>query len=132
MLQKRPRGLAAVPLVVGLTFAFFSTLGCVSNSDHKGVRNVWRAPDFPGFTAGETTQKDVLELLGPPSQLIALDEFTVFYYLHEVAESRGYLLLIYNRMTKDVQFDRAIFFFNKAGVLTEFSLSEEEISYDPS
>ena len=37
------------------------------------------------FTPGTTSRQDVMALLGPPSQVISLEEGTVLYYLYEKA-----------------------------------------------
>jgi len=100
---------------------------CVVSQDHKGVANTWRDEDLPAFVRGETTQADVLERLGPPSQLIDLGDQIVFYYLLEETNSRGAITLVYNTRTQRVRYDRAIFFFDDAGILTEFALSDEAV-----
>jgi outer membrane protein assembly factor BamE (lipoprotein component of BamABCDE complex) len=100
---------------------------CSTKQSQLGVENKWRNPAPPSFEKGRTTQSDVMRQLGPPSQVIALHDQTLFYYLREQFESRAMLLIIYNRTRERITYDRAIFFFNKDGVLTDFALSDEHI-----
>jgi outer membrane protein assembly factor BamE (lipoprotein component of BamABCDE complex) len=101
--------------------------GCSTKQSQLGVENKWRDPALPSFEKGRTTQSDVMRQLGPPSQVIALHDQTLFYYLREQFASRAMLLIIYNRTRERITYDRAIFFFNKEGVLTDFALSDEHI-----
>jgi len=104
---------------------------CISSQSESGVVNAWRDPSLPGFEIGKTTQADVAKQLGPPSQLINLDSGLVFYYLLEKSRGTGVILIVYNKTTDRVIYDRAIFFFDKSGVLTDYALSLEETKYVP-
>ena len=66
-------------------------------------------------------RRDVLALLGPPSQLISLGDETVLYYLFEHSEGEGLILLLYNRMEIETRYDRAVFFFDGNDVLTDYA-----------
>ena len=70
---------------------------------------------------GQTTRQGVLQLLGPPSQVIALDDETVLYYLFERSEGEGIVLVVYNRMQIDTRYDRAILFFDQNDLLSDFA-----------
>jgi outer membrane protein assembly factor BamE (lipoprotein component of BamABCDE complex) len=63
-------------------FVVLVTTGCAQISKKMGVENRWRDQNIV-LQEGVTTQQQVLAQLGPPSQLIALSEKTVFYYLFE-------------------------------------------------
>ena len=78
----------------------------------------------PVFKQGETTQHDVLAALGPPSQLINLGNRTVYYYLQEQKQVRSVILILYNQTREEITYDRAIFFFDPTGHLTDFSISD--------
>ena len=104
-----------------------SLTGCVSKRSEMGVRNSWRDPAVPAFEKGHTTQSDVMHALGPPSQVIALQEQTLFYYLREQSRTKAMFLVIYNQTRQEITYDRAIFFFNKEGILTDFSYSAEAV-----
>ena len=105
--------------------------GCVNSKAESGVTNAWRAKDAPVFERGKTTQTEVAKALGPPSQLIELDNQLVFYYLAERAESTGIILIVWNQTKERIIYDRAIFFFDRKGVLQDFSFSLEEVEYVP-
>ena len=102
--------------------------GCVSKRGEMGVRNSWRDPSLPAFEKGRATQSDVMRALGPPSQVIALQDQTLFYYLREQSQTKAMLLLVYNQTRQQITYDRAIFFFNKQSILTDFAYSKEAIS----
>jgi hypothetical protein len=109
----------------------FLAAGCINSKSESGVTNAWRATDVPAFERGKTTQTDVAKALGPPSQLIELENQLVFYYLAERAESKGIILIVYNQTKERIVYDRAIFFFDRKGVLQDYALSLEEVAYQP-
>ena len=98
--------------------------GCVRSSQVAGVKNKWREP-IAEFKTGETTQSEVLHALGPPSQVISLQDQIVFYYLLEESKVRGVVLIVYNDVKVHIRYDRAIFFFDKEGRLTDYAYSDE-------
>jgi outer membrane protein assembly factor BamE (lipoprotein component of BamABCDE complex) len=108
-------------LLVPLTL-WVSLLGACAQFDSKrGVEVNWQTAVTDKLTKGESTRANVLALLGPPSQVIALDGETALYYLFEQSKGDGLILIVYNRMRIDTRYDRAIFFFDEHDVLTEFS-----------
>lgn len=113
-------GLAAVVVLAG----------CASYSGDTGVENKWRADDAPAWEVGVTTESDVSIVLGPPSQLISLEDQTVYYYLREHRSGKGLVLLIYNWGYQKLTYDRAAFFFDKKGKLTKYSYSPEALPYE--
>ncbi len=102
--------------------------GCTSFASVDGVSNLWREVPVNQFQKGVTTQSDVLQLLGPPSQLINLHNQTVFYYLTEQTVGQGKIFIIWNQISAESEYDRAIFFFDTDGVLQELAYSKEEIA----
>jgi len=94
---------------------------CAQYENKRGVDVRWQDSVTSQLTRGTSTRADVLSLLGPPSQVIALDGETALYYLFEHARGEGLILILYNRTTIETQYDRAIFFFDENDVLTEFS-----------
>jgi hypothetical protein len=115
-------------LILPVAIILLMATGCVVSKSEKGVDNLWRGESVPAFIRGETTQSEVLEALGPPSQVIALDREVVFYYLRELEKGKGVILILYNQHNEAVTYDRAIFFFNEKGLLKDYALSREKIS----
>ena len=95
--------------------------GCVKFNSRRGVEVAWQDRVVANLEKGRSTRADVLELLGPPSQVISLRDETVLYYLFEKAEGDGVILIVYNRIDIDTHYDRAIFFFDEHDVLSDFS-----------
>jgi len=107
-----------IPLILLITLLS----GCVNYSRDSGVENLWRQPHT--FNNGATTSQQILTALGPPSQVLAVGNQTVYYYLKEQVTRQGLILLLYNETTEVSTFDRAIFFFNEQGILEDFSYSK--------
>ncbi len=105
--------------------------GCANWDGYAGVANEWRSPDVPEWEPGVTTASDVTAVLGPPSQLIALHDETVFYYMREGKDGKSLLLIVWNTGTQTTEYDRAMFFFDKQGILRKYSYSPEALSYEP-
>jgi outer membrane protein assembly factor BamE (lipoprotein component of BamABCDE complex) len=120
---------AAAPFVGFATSLLVITLlaGCASFGATDGVENLWREVPADSFEKGVTTQSEVLELLGPPSQLISLKEQTVYYYLTEETSGKGKIFIVWNQVSAASKYDRAIFFFGLDGVLQEFAFSKESV-----
>jgi outer membrane protein assembly factor BamE (lipoprotein component of BamABCDE complex) len=114
------RILCAACLLLALT-------GCLNKRSEMGVQNKWRDASLPVLEKGRSTQSDVMRELGPPSQVIALPDQTLFYYLREQSRTKATFLIVYNVTRTQIIYDRAIFFFNKQAVLTDFAYSEETV-----
>ncbi len=102
--------------------------GCTSYGSVDGVSNLWREVPVDQFQKGVTKQSDVLELLGPPSQLINLHDQTVFYYLTQRSSGQGKIFIVWNQVSVENQYDRAIFFFDTEVVLQKVAYSKEAIA----
>jgi outer membrane protein assembly factor BamE (lipoprotein component of BamABCDE complex) len=116
----------AAVLAAGLLLAF-ALPGCASRERVQGVANHWRDAALPAFERGATTQAQVIQRLGPPSQLINLHDQTVLYYVREHATTTGLYLVVYNQSHETITYDRAIFFFDRTGILTDFAYSQEAL-----
>ena len=117
-------------IVVVLALFLPSFTGCMSKRGEMGVRNYWRDPSLPAFEKGRTTETDVMAALGPPSQVIALRDQTLFYYLREESRTSSMFLIVYNQTRQQISYDRAIFFFDTNSLLTKFSYSKEAIPHE--
>ena len=113
---------------VSILLVSLASAGCASFGAVDGVDNLWREIPVDQFQNGVTTQTDVLELLGPPSQLIRLQDEVVFYYLTEETTGKGKIFIVWNQVSAESKYDRAIFFFNTDGVLQNSAYSKEEIA----
>ena len=104
-----------------MTAMFFLCVlaSCAQYDNKRGVEVVWQPDAVKSLVPGKSTRSDVLQLLGPPSQVISLDDETVLYYLFEHSKGNGLILIVYNRITVNTQYDRAIFFFDENDVLTD-------------
>lgn len=122
----KPYPLMAVMLTG--TLLFCGVTGCVSKRSEMGVQNNWRKASPPVFEKGRSTEGDIMRELGPPSQVIALQDQTLFYYLREQSHTKAVYLILYNQTRQEIVYDRGIFFFNKQGVLTDFAYSQEAIA----
>ncbi len=111
----------------GLALLLFVAVGCVSKSSEMGVENKWRDSSAPVFEKGRSTESDVMRVLGPPSQVIALHDQTLFYYLREQSRTKAFYLIIYNQTKQRITYDRAVFFFDRQRMLTDCSYSPEFI-----
>lgn len=112
---------------IAILFIALLIAGCASYGSVDGVDNLWREVSVDQFQKGITTQADVLDELGPPSQLINLDNQTVFYYLTQEISGNGQVFIVWNKVRASSKYDRAIFFFDTDGVLQEFAFSKERI-----
>ncbi len=109
-------------LLIGTIFLL---TGCASWETDKGVETIWRQADQQQWQEGSTSEEDVINALGPPSQIIAMDDQTVFYYMHEKNKGKAYVFILWNRTTQTVEYDRAVFFFDKQGILLKYAYSKE-------
>ena len=115
-------------LTAGIIACLFAALltGCVQYENKRGVEVTWQDTVTRHLVPGETSRKDVLALLGPPSQVISLEEESVLYYLFERSKGNGYILILYNRMEINTHYDRAIMFFDANDVLTDYATKIDE------
>ena len=107
----------SVALVIGLCLSS----GCAQFESKRGVDVNWQKSVTDTLVKGESSRTDVLDLLGPPSQVISLDDETAFYYLFERSGGDGLILVVYNRFRIDTGYDRAIFFFDEEDRLTDYA-----------
>jgi hypothetical protein len=105
-----------------------SLSGCATWNEDAGVENRWRADETPQWVAGQTTASDVLQHLGPPSQIVNLRDQVVYYYLRENLSGSGYFFLVYNKSESATRYDRAVFFFDEGDVLIRHAYSNEVLA----
>ena len=100
--------------------------GCAQYENKRGVEVTWQDDVTSQLITGQSTRRDVLSLLGPPSQVISLEEETVLYYLFERSKGNGLILIVYNRMKIDTHYDLAILFFDENDILTDYATRIDE------
>ncbi|MEX0331762.1 MAG: hypothetical protein AB3N64_10100 [Puniceicoccaceae bacterium] len=105
---------------------FLILSGCANFTTVQGVSSPFEGDGAIAWERGVTTKTAVLEALGPPSQIIALHEGTVLYYLRERGAGSAKIFILYNTGNLEVEYDRAVFFFDSEGILTEYSYSKEK------
>ena len=103
---------------------------CLQFRSKRGVEVNWQSTVTEQLKSGKSTRGDVMKLLGPPSQIISLDEETAFYYLFERTDGEGYILVLYNRFTVDARYDRAVFFFDENDLLRDYATYVHESDDD--
>jgi outer membrane protein assembly factor BamE (lipoprotein component of BamABCDE complex) len=108
-------------LTLVLLLAAITLSGCVQFNARRGIEVAWQDQVVEKLQKGRSTRADVLALLGPPSQVIALRDETVLYYLFEKAEGEGAILILYNNIDINYRYDRAIFFFDENDILSDYS-----------
>lgn len=94
---------------------------CAQYENKRGVDVTWHSSVTSQLVKGQSTRRDTLALLGPPSQVISLGDETVLYYLFEHSSGEGLVLIVYNRMSIETRYDRAIFFFDENDILTDYA-----------
>jgi outer membrane protein assembly factor BamE (lipoprotein component of BamABCDE complex) len=119
----RPRSRARRVLLLFALAAFVSLSGCGRFHTEKGIEPAWHDQEADSFRKGVSTQTEVMALLGPPSQIISHRDGSIFYYLHEEAVGIGVVFILYNYAKLNTRYDRAIFFFDAAGVLQDYAFS---------
>ncbi len=106
---------------LALAFCLSLVSACAQYENRRGVDVNWQDSVTTRLVRGESTRHDVLDLLGPPSQVISLEDETAFYYLFERAAGEGLILVVYNRFSITTGYDRAIFFFDEHDRLTDYA-----------
>ena len=120
-LRNRPSGSV---LLASLALAL--TCSCINSRSERGVDPRWHDLGPEAFEPGQTTRTEVLTALGPPSQILSLEEGTAFYYLLEETRSKGMILAVYNRREEQTTYDRAVFFFDDDELLSDYAVSATE------
>lgn len=107
--------------LVSLIALILSLTACTQYENKRGVTVLWQPSMLAQLERGVSTRADILDKLGPPSQIITSGDQTALYYLNENARGSGLLLFVYNKVEVDTQYDRAVFFFDDQDLLTDFS-----------
>ncbi len=106
---------------ITLALTLLALGACAQYRSERGVDVTWQPAALNNFRTGETTRQQVLEALGPPSQIISLESESALYYLFERSRGNGLILIVYNRFERDTDYDRAVFFFDAEDRLTNYA-----------
>ena len=91
----------------------------------------WPAEVVARIVVGKTTKAEVLQLLGPPKQIIRLLESEAYMYIAPVEKNSGLVLLILNLSRSDRQYDAVTVIINRQDVVTAVGsrFTADEASY---
>ena len=75
-------------MMIRLTIVLLVLLlgACAQYDNKRGVEVAWTPEQMSHLRKGETTRQEVLELLGPPSQLIALSACPQHQYKQDCSQ----------------------------------------------
>jgi outer membrane protein assembly factor BamE (lipoprotein component of BamABCDE complex) len=78
----------------------------------------WNAEMVARIEVGKTTKAQVLQLLGPPKEIIRLLESEAYMYTHSIEKNTGAFLLLVNLSRNDRQYDSISVIINRQDVVT--------------
>lgn len=78
----------------------------------------WKTEAVAKIEPGKTTKAQVLQLLGPPKQVVRLLESEAYMYTHSVKKETGTFLLLVNLSRTDQQYDAVTVIINRQDVVT--------------
>jgi hypothetical protein len=92
-----------------------------------------RAETVAAIQVNKTTKAEVLQLLGPPKQIIRLLESEAYMYQAAVEKNSGLVLLILNLSRSDRQYDAVTVIINRQDIVTAVGsrFSGETAEYGP-
>ena len=93
----------------------------------------WKPEIVARIQVGKTTKAEVLQLLGPPKQIIRLLESEAYMYVAAVEKNSGLVLLVLNLSRSDRQYDAVTVIINRQDVVTAVGsrFSADEAEYGP-
>ena len=98
-----------VAILCGLTGCYFG---------RKKDDRPWAPETVARIEVGKTTKAEVLQLLGPPKQIIRLLESEAYMYVASVEKNTSVFLLVLNLSRSDKQYDAVTVVINRQDVVT--------------
>jgi len=102
-------------------FALFLLGGCFVG--RQDVNDPLDAPTIAKLQPGTTTARQVVEMLGAPTEVVQLGKRTAYRYEALTTKSAGLFLIVFNMGTQDTRSDRLWVFFDESDKLTHFGAS---------
>src|SRR5215510_11616463 len=78
----------------------------------------WPPEIVARIVVGKTTKAEVLQLLGPPKQIVRLLESEAYMYVASVEKNSGLVLVVLNLSRSDRQYDAVTVIINRQDVVT--------------
>ena len=92
-----------------------------------------RAEVVAAIQVGKTTKAEVLQMLGPPKQIIRLLESEAYMYVAAVEKNSGLVMVVLNLSRSDRQYDGVTVIINRQDVVTAVGsrFAAEAAEYGP-
>jgi hypothetical protein len=117
---------ALLPVILALSLG-----GCFFGK--KMDDRPWPAEAVARLQPGKTTKAEVLQLLGPPKEIIRLLESEAYMYVHAVEKNTSTFLVLINLSRSDRQYDAVTVIINRQDVVTavgsRFTAGEAEYGF---
>lgn len=103
--------------------------GCFLSKTKEDVP--WNQEEVAMIEAGTTTKAELLQLLGPPTEIIRLLNTDAFIWRRHIEKNTGTFLLLINMERSDRQFDAITAIVNKDGIVEAIGsrFSSDQSSY---
>ena len=94
----------------------FLSVGCYFSKSIQ--ERPWDPEVVAGIEPGKTTKAEVLQRLGPPTEIIRLLESEAYVYRHPIEKQTGTFLIVLNMRRVDRQFDAVTVIINREDKVT--------------
>lgn len=110
----------ALPLILLIILTMAS--GCAVIGRGKDFRPI-EEKALSQVTPGKTSAAEVMQLFGPPSQIVKLSNGNAYIYDRSLSKATGVWLILVTFANYDTQHDRVVFFFNNQDLVTHYGSS---------
>lgn len=95
------------------------------------VNEPLRRAELDRLVPGQSTAKEVVEILGAPNDVVQLGSRTAYRYDFSIQKRAGFTIIVVSFLNEDTRADRAWLFFDAENVLTHAgsALEAEDVSY---
>ena len=104
--------------------------GCAVIGRGKDYRPL-EGKNLQQVTPGKTTAADLMNLFGPPTQIVKLSNGNAYIYDRSLSKATGIWLIFVTFANYDTRHDRIVFFINNQDLVTHYgnSFKSNESSY---